>query len=261
MSSPFRPGNAKWVDCRTHGAGSGAELILVEGDSALDSVMAVRNPQTQAVLALQGKPLNAWGATPARVARHGQFQLLAKALGMASPIAGGAGAKDQPAGAGKAHTTPDLFAPPEMDGVAETPDNHTARFERLVLLFDPDADGIHIGALMVLYVRRWLPALLQAGQLWQVRAPMFELVAADTGQVHQADHPAACQALAQQLTLAAAGAPPQVQAYRGLGSVSPAVLRDRCVDPATRKEHQIGDADVQAVIDVFGGGVRGPLPG
>ena len=51
------------IESQRHGAG--CELFLVEGESAAGAVAAVRDARTQAVLACQGKPLNAWRATPA----------------------------------------------------------------------------------------------------------------------------------------------------------------------------------------------------
>lgn len=226
MNTRYRPANAKLMACQVHGPGSGAELLLVEGDSAAASVCAVRDERHQAVLALQGKPLNAWHASAAKVAAHAQYRLLAQAL-------------------------------TETKASGATPGGTAAqaqRFDRVLLLFDPDADGIHIGALLVLYMRRWWPTLIEQGRLWQVRAPMFELVASTSGEVRQADNPVHCQALTAQMALADGGARPRVQAYRGLGSIAPEVLRHRCVDPATRQAHAISGNDVQAVVDVFGGG-------
>jgi DNA gyrase subunit B len=220
MSAPHRPTNAKLEDSKDHGADT--ELLLVEGDSALASVVAVRNERSQAVLALQGKPLNAWVAHEARVAAHAQYRLLAQALGLATPTA--------------------------------ITDNELAalRFERVMLLLDPDADGIHIGALLVLYVQRWLPTLITSGRLFQLRAPMFELVCAVTGDVQHANNPPQCQALSARMKATAGGAPPRVQAHRGLGSIAPEVLRARCLNPATRHASVVTTADVQAVIAVFG---------
>jgi DNA gyrase subunit B len=226
MSAQHRPTQAKLLDCQLHGPGSGAELLLVEGDSALASVAAVRDESCQAVLALQGKPLNAWVATAARVAQHAQYKLLAQALGLPSPT-----------------TVLDQSVLP------------TLRFERIALLLDPDADGIHIGALLLLYLQRWLPLLISTGRVIQLRAPMFELVCAVTGDVQHADNPPQRQALAARMTGTANGAPPRVLAHRGLGSIAPDVLRRRCVVPATRQAQVIGDADVQAVIAVFGSGI------
>jgi DNA gyrase subunit B len=229
MATRFAPSRAKLADCQRHGAGSGAELLLVEGESAAQSVAAVRDENLQAVLPLQGKPLNAWAAPMTKVRAHGLFRQLADALGLDEPTA----------------------LPP---GAATR-----LRFDRIALLFDPDADGIHIGALMLLYFQRWLPGLIEDGRVWMVRAPMFELIPRTRG----ADGPAAarrhaynpqqCRELAEALRAEGGGAEVRVQAFRGLGSIAPELLRSLCVDPSTRVAHAVSAREVQAVIEVFGG--------
>jgi DNA gyrase subunit B len=219
VSGPARyaQSRAKFADCSAHGAGS--ELILVEGDSAQDSVLAVRDERTQAVLPLQGKPLNAWAASRERVEQQVLFQQLADALGLARPTA-------------------------LPDGGVEA-----LRLARVVLLFDPDADGIHIGALVQLYVARWLPALIDEGALWLVRAPMFEVVDGD-GVVHHALTPEHRDRIVR--TLPAEPVKPMVRAVRGLGGFAPETLRRLCVDPATRLARVVTPADIDDVIAVFG---------
>jgi DNA gyrase subunit B len=219
------PGRVKLADSQRHGPGT--ELLLVEGDSALASVCAVRQEETQAVLAFQGKPLNAWTATPARVDAHAQYKLLAEALGLRN-------------------------ATQTLDAASLS----ALRYERVALLFDPDADGIHIGALLVLYVQRWLPGLIEQGRLVMLRAPMFELVAEESGEVMYADHPQQSQHMVQLLMQANGGKAPRIQAHRGLGSISPHVLRERCVDPSTRQGRVVTDADVRATVSVFGDQTR-----
>ncbi len=221
MAGPARysQARAKLADSELHGPG--AELILVEGDSAQDSVLAVRDARTQAVLPLQGKPLNAWAASRDKVEQHVLFQQLAQALGLPSPTA-----------------LPD-------DGIA------ALRFERIVLLFDPDADGIHIGALVQLYFARWLPAVVEAGLLCLCRAPMYELVDAD-GVVHHALTPDHRQRIEQSLR-GASETPPMVRALRGIGGFAPETLRRLCVDPATRLARGLSPDDVQQAIELFGG--------
>jgi DNA gyrase subunit B len=226
---------AKLVDSQDHGPGSNTELILVEGDSAASSVVAVRDPRRQAVLPLQGKPLNAWTASEAKVAQHVLFQQLAQALGLAAPTAWLAG---QP---------------------------EALRFNRVVLLFDPDADGIHIGALMVLYFQRWLPGLISGGYLWLARAPMFEIEVpadlhklalesnADAARYQYAYNPVHCRQLVEHLKAQSGSPDIRVRAFRGLGGLAPALLRERCVNPATRVAHALSAADVQGVVEVFGG--------
>ena len=224
MPGPARysQARAKLAECELHGVGTSAELILVEGDSAQDSVLAVRNARTQAVLPLQGKPLNAWAASRDKAEQHVLFQQLAQALGLPSPTA-----------------LPD-------DGVA------ALRYERIVLLFDPDADGIHIGALVQLYFARWLPAVVDAGLLCLCRAPMFELVDAD-GVVHHALTPDHRQRIEDSLRMTARS-PPMVRALRGIGGFAPDTLRRLCVDPATRLARTLAPRDVQDAVDLFGNG-------
>ena len=213
-------GRARFSDSTAHGAG--CELILVEGDSAARSVSNVREERTQAVLPLQGKPLNAWRADAERVRDNVLYRQLADALGVGDPTLQSAPASPAP-----------------------------FRFERVVLLFDPDADGVHIEALVLLYFARWMPALLECGQLWRVRAPMFTLMHTATGETAQAYSPAHRDALVARMRTDMAG---EVQQHRhvGLGSLPPALLRRVCVDPATRAARRASQEDVGAVLAALG---------
>jgi DNA gyrase subunit B len=217
----YAQSRAELADCAVHGPGSGAELILVEGESAQKAVIAVRSVRTQAVLPLQGKPLNAWVAPREKVHEQVLFRQLATALGLPSPT-------ELPEG-----------------GVA------ALRFERLVLLFDPDADGIHIGALMQLYVARWLPVLVDADALWLVRAPMFEIVDAQ-GEVHHALSPAHRDRVLAAQTAGGTADGLQVRSLRGLASFAPSVLARLCVEPATRLARAVTAEDLRDVQAVFG---------
>jgi DNA gyrase subunit B len=53
----FHQSQIKLQDSRLHGVDTGAELFLVEGDSAAQAVSNLRNKQLQAVLPMQGKPM------------------------------------------------------------------------------------------------------------------------------------------------------------------------------------------------------------
>ncbi len=211
---------ARLIDSTGHGAG--CELFLVEGESAARSLLALRDASTQAVLPLQGKPLNAWRADAAKVGGNVLYRQLADALGLADPT-----------------------------GQAQALLPMPLRFERVVLLFDPDADGVHIEALMLLYFARWLPDFVAGGQLWRVRAPMFTLTHAATGEVVQAYSPAHRDALLARMRADAAGDVTQHR-HVGLGSLPPALLRRSCVDPATRAARRVDAEDVAAVRAALG---------
>ena len=141
MTSSFsgrHSGPPKLDDCLVHGPGSGAELIVVEGDSAAAAVTRVRDPRLQAVLPMQGKPLNAVRASRSRVLGHPFFGPLAMAVGA------GIEADCEPA---------------------------RSRYDRLLVLTDPDADGIHCGFLVLLFFHRWLRPLLDDGRIELERPP------------------------------------------------------------------------------------------
>lgn len=104
---------------------------------------------------------------------------------------------------------------------------------------------------MLLYFARWLPEFLAGGQVWRVRAPMFTLTDADTGETAQAYSPAHRDAL---IAAMQGGVDGRVMQHRhvGLGSLPPALLRRACVDPATRIARRAGGEDVEAVLAAFG---------
>jgi DNA gyrase subunit B len=56
----FRLLPTKLLDCQFQPSEHETELLIVQGDSASNAVEAVRDLAFQAVMPMQGKPLNAW---------------------------------------------------------------------------------------------------------------------------------------------------------------------------------------------------------
>jgi DNA gyrase subunit B len=191
----YRSTQLKLDESSVHGIDSGAELFLVEGDSAAASVCGIRNQQLQAVLAMQGKPLNALKASSTKVVENVLFKRLSKALAV------------------------DLIDDGSQVGLALTERLANLRFSKVILLFDPDADGIHCNALMQMFFYRWMRPLLEAGRIEAVHFSLDE-----------------------------------IKAYRprGLGSLAPEKLHRECIDPATRHTRTITVSSAQAAISVFG---------
>ena len=214
----FRNTPVKLTDSRRHGAGT--ELFIVEGDSAASTVAALRDGQFQAVLPMQGKPLNAIKASAEKVAAYPLFKALNESLGI-----------------DHSHPTADLFVWDDL------------RFERLVLLFDPDADGIHSGALMLMFVYQYLRPLLDQGRVLMIHAPWVQISL--TGQQALYAYSEA-QALALTQQLRAQGQSPQVVRYRGLSGIDRAILMHTCIDPATRNARVMTEQDALAAIEIFG---------
>lgn len=212
----------KLHDCAHHGPDSGAELFVVEGDSAAASVAAACDPQRQAVLPLQGKPLNAARATAARVARDPFLGALAQALGT---------------------------------GWGESCSLDSLRYSRVLLLHDPDADGIHIGALLLMYFARWMPPLLQAGRIERIHAPIGEVLdnpalGADSPRslaYSESHFQALCQA-----ARTTHGDGMVARRYRGLGGLAPGILHTHCLAPDSRLTRVLSPEDARQAAAVFG---------
>ena len=214
----FRLQPVKLHDSQLHGLGSGAELFVVEGDSASRSVCRARNAQVQAVLPMQGKPINAIKASKDAVEQFELFRALVTAIGA---------------------------------GWDEQLDLAKLRYDRVILLFDPDADGIHCGALMSMFFHRWMRPLLESGRLSVVRPPLYEIrrpirQTKSTPTVTRITSGIRAELEKQQINY-------QGQRYRGLASMSEAVLFATCIDPETRNISQLTCEDAEAAIRIFGG--------
>ena len=220
----FHTSTIKLADSRRHGAGT--ELFIVEGDSAASAVAALRDSNTQAVLPMQGKPLNAIKAGPAKVQAYGLFRALNDCL-VETPTA-------------------DLFA------------SSAPRFERIILLFDPDADGIPSSALMLMYFYQYLRPWLDSGKIELIHAPWLQITVAERSEPVYAYSEAHSQALLTDLR--AQNVACQIVRYRGLAGIDGKTLFEKCISPATRRTRVMSAADALAAIEVFGGAPKRAAP-
>lgn len=192
------------------------ELLLVEGDSASKSVAQVRDRQFQAVLPMQGKPMNATKASDASIRKNQWYAALIDSLGV------GWHAED----------------------IADL------RYDRVLFLFDPDADGIHCGALMLMFFDVYLRPLLDSNRVSLIKPPMFEISAhgySDTIHAYSEDH---LQRI--QTALAAKKIDHSHHRYRGLASINGNTLRESCVDPESRTAYLLQHSDALAAKSIFG---------
>ncbi|MCB0926045.1 MAG: DNA gyrase subunit B, partial [Mycobacterium sp.] len=71
----------KLLPSRENGRGSGAELFICEGDSALGTVKAARDATFQAAFPLKGKPPNTFGWTVTKARTKEEFDAIERILG------------------------------------------------------------------------------------------------------------------------------------------------------------------------------------
>ena len=192
----------------------------MEGDSAANSVIAARDKLFQAVLPMQGKPLNVGKASTRRLAENIWLQTLFNSLGC---------------------------------GVGRDFNIKALRYERVMLLFDPDADGIHCGALMMICFERLMPELLDAGRVHMIRAPLLRVTSPSLSAPLYAHAPTHHHEILRALQERGID-DYQLLRYRGLGSLERELLTEQCVLPETRRAKAVTRDEAQMAMTMFGGG-------
>lgn len=135
--------NPKLRDCRihyntNHPRAKESTIFITEGDSASGSITKSRDPNTQAVFSLRGKPKNTYGITKKIVYENEEFNLLQAAL-----------------------------------NIEEGVDN--LRYNRVVIATDADVDGMHIRLLMVTFFLQFYPDVIRQGHLYIFQTPLFRV--------------------------------------------------------------------------------------
>ncbi|MCC9601089.1 toprim domain-containing protein [Stieleria sp. JC731] len=191
------------------------ELFIVEGDSASKSVARSRDPRYQAVLPMQGKPMNAVKASRASIRRNQWYDAFVASIGLGW----------------------------------DDPDLQKLRYRRILLLFDPDADGIHCGALMLMFIERFFPVLLEQNFVSLIKAPMFQVTGKRKDEHLQLASEEQLRKV--QTTLDEQGIAYTYQRYRGLASLCEQVLMETCLDPNSRTAFLLGMEDAKMARKVF----------
>lgn len=135
--------NRKLRDCRVH-YNSNHELrdessiFITEGDSASGSITKSRDPNTQAVFSLRGKPLNAAKNSQKDIYENEELNLLQSAL--------------------------------DIEGSLEN-----LRYNKVIIATDADVDGMHIRMLLVTFFLLYCPNLIREGHVYILQTPLFRV--------------------------------------------------------------------------------------
>lgn len=133
----------KLRDCKYHLQDESAHaeqtmIFLTEGDSASASIVSTRDPLTQAVFSLRGKPLNVHGMKQDQLYKNEEMFNLMSALNIEDDI-------------------------------------EQLRYQKVILATDADVDGMHIRNLLITFFLTYFEGLVLNGHLHILETPIFKV--------------------------------------------------------------------------------------
>ena len=186
------------------------EVFLVEGDSAGGSAKMGRNKETQAILPLRGKVLNAWEVERDRLFANNEIHDISVAIGV------------------------------DPHGPNDTPDLTGLRYGKVCILSDADVDGSHIQVLLLTLFFRHFPKLIETGHIYVARPPLFRVDAPARGKkpaakfyaLDEGELTAILDKLRKEGCREGAWS---ISRFKGLGEMNAEQLWDTTLNPDTRR--------------------------
>ncbi|MDF2702419.1 MAG: gyrase subunit [Rubrobacteraceae bacterium] len=210
LESSTLPG--KLADCSSKDPAR-SELYIVEGDSAGGSAKQGRERNFQAILPLRGKILNVEKANINKVLSNVEIQAMISAIGA---------------------------------GVGETFDVAQARYNKVIIMTDADVDGSNIRTLILTFLFRNMPELIEAGYVYIAQPPLYKITHGRKDYYVYND-----RELQETLTRLNANGNANIGRFKGLGEMNPNQLWETTMDPQNRTLLQVTVESAAVADELF----------
>lgn len=185
----------KLADCSSKNPGE-CELFIVEGDSAGGSAKLARSRENQAVLPLRGKILNVEKASLDRISANAEIKAMISAFGT---------------------------------GILDTFSLENLRCNKIILMTDADVDGAHITTLLLTFLFRFMPKLIEEGHVFLAQPPLYRVEKGKKLWYAYSD-----SELEQTINAIGRDGTYKIQRYKGLGEMDAGQLWETTMDPSRR---------------------------